>query len=1225
MRFLPGDHHTGDVAGFVVVKYVDDLTITSHVESGVPTVGIHCSKGVGFAFVKIRNLSISGIAFHRCGVAIPERLKEEAFKIQTRTYFHMFNNTKSALFLVNVLDLNVSHLHVHHSDGYGLFAMNILGFSVIVDSGFFYNNYGALNYHQRNPWFCRAEVEQNTSSCTGGNAVFLYQDTPDCPANTLTDIDLPEHFLQLFHVEFSHGVNLDYQNWVFPAYYLYTGGGLSIFTGQSSYRINIWVENATIDSNIGYSGANVVTYVNNNGGTSRIIFHRCKIMNGNRELPFFANRAYSGGLYFYYGTPAADDYEPICQHVTIRYCNKDSVFDAVNILHSTFANNSAILGAAIYFLSIIEGDKRPAVFNLDSCHLYQNTGYSAIVHAQQNSIKENATGHGMIISLQDSNIHHNRILQNQYEVSSYDKNLTVDAIIRFQQFAIPPKIKGCTIRDNNGTGLFITNADVLFSGTVRIEGNVGDRGGGISVSKTGYLTFSSGAVLILYNNKGSYGGGLFIEDPPNLKLSKHCFFDLESPLLFDGPLVNNTVQIQLQNNTATIAGNSLYGGLLETCFISLCEDQYPRPAYCCRRPGNGIIVFKIIFQVSINNSLSEISSDPKKVCFCYDKKPQCSLELWNATAYPGESFHVPAVAVGQLNGTVPAVVLSKLTDTGGGELALQQDAQQLTTECGELIYTISTTSKRISLTLQINSEQNPSPSEVMYSIVSLNLPDCPLGFELREGKCNCISFLAEKGITCNIDTLSFQRPVPLWIGHRHGSILIHSTCPFDYCKTDGTDVITLNSTDVQCAFNRSGILCGSCKEGFSLVFGTSRCQKCSNAYIALLLPFLVAGIALILLLIYCDLTVAKGTINGMIFYANIVRVNHNTIFPAGQTNVLTVFIAWLNLDLGIEACFYNGMDEYGRTWLQFLFPAYIWALVGIIIVATWYSSLAVKILGSNAITVLSTLFLLSYTKLQRTILSAFSFTLVGTNEGDSFAVWLQDGNVSFFNTKHAVLFTVALIVAVGFIVPFTLIVLCGPCLQAKFGYRMLKLKFTPILDAYQGPYKDKFRYWTGILLLIRSSLLLVFAVNALGNPRVNLMLIVSTTFILLSIVWNFGTVYKQRAVNVVETFYIANLGLLAVWTEFNRQSSVNYVKNQAAISYTMVGSAFIVFLIIISYHVYLQIKNIRAFHWCKKEQQLHQQLSLQPLELNRHASAAPAHPPTVSFIHLREPLMSNCS
>lgn len=54
VRFLPGDHHTGDVAGFVVVKYVDDLTITSHVESGVPTVGIHCSKGVGFAFVKIR-------------------------------------------------------------------------------------------------------------------------------------------------------------------------------------------------------------------------------------------------------------------------------------------------------------------------------------------------------------------------------------------------------------------------------------------------------------------------------------------------------------------------------------------------------------------------------------------------------------------------------------------------------------------------------------------------------------------------------------------------------------------------------------------------------------------------------------------------------------------------------------------------------------------------------------------------------------------------------------------------------------------------------------------------------------------------------------------------------------------------------------------------------------------------------------------------------------------
>ena len=443
---------------------------------------------------------------------------------------------------------------------------------------------------------------------------------------------------------------------------------------------------------------------------------------------------------------------------------------------------------------------------------------------------------------------------------------------------------------------------------------------------------------------------------------------------------------------------------------------------------------------------------------------------------------------------------------------------------------------------------------------------------------------------------------------------------YDYCKTTSIKM-TLNITDTQCAFNRSGILCGSCEEGLSLVFGTSQCQKCSNAYIALSIIFLFIGILLVLLLIYCDLTVAKGTLNGVIFYANIVRVNQNTIFPAGQTNILTVFIAWLNLDFGIRSCFYNGMDEYGRTWLQFVFPVYIWALVGILIVATWYSSLATKLLGSNAVAVLSSLFLLSYTKLQRTILSVFSFTFVGKHDGNSFPVWLYDGNVPFLDPKHAVLFTVALVAALGFIVPFTLLVLCGPCLQAKFGYWMLRLKLTPILDAYQGPYKDKFRFWTGMLLVVRSFLLLVFAVNTLGSARVNLLLIVTTTVLLLAVSWNIGSIYKQRAVNVIETFYIANLTLLAAWTEFNRQSSDNFAKNQAAISYTLVGSAFIGFLIIVGYHVYLTIKKVLSrWHRNHPPHPLNPPVALQPIS-RRPICNDP--PPTVSYFQLRETLLSD--
>ena len=56
-------------------------------------------------------------------------------------------------------------------------------------------------------------------------------------------------------------------------------------------------------------------------------------------------------------------------------------------------------------------------------------------------------------------------------------------------------------------------------------------------------------------------------------------------------------------------------------------------------------------------------------------------------------------------------------------------------------------------------------------------------------------------------------------------------------------------------------------------------MKCSNVFVGLLAVFVAAGILLTALLITCNLTISVGTINGLIFYANIVRVNESTFFP----------------------------------------------------------------------------------------------------------------------------------------------------------------------------------------------------------------------------------------------------------------------------------------------------------------------------------------------------------
>ena len=75
------------------------------------------------------------------------------------------------------------------------------------------------------------------------------------------------------------------------------------------------------------------------------------------------------------------------------------------------------------------------------------------------------------------------------------------------------------------------------------------------------------------------------------------------------------------------------------------------------------------------------------------------------------------------------------------------------------------------------------------------------------------------------------------------------------------------------------------------------------------------------------------------------RLNVTTV----STDPFSIFILWLNLDFGIETCFIDGLDGYIQTWLQFVFPVYIWVLVGLIILVSHYSPQFANLLGNNPV------------------------------------------------------------------------------------------------------------------------------------------------------------------------------------------------------------------------------------------------------------------------------------
>ena len=163
--------------------------------------------------------------------------------------------------------------------------------------------------------------------------------------------------------------------------------------------------------------------------------------------------------------------------------------------------------------------------------------------------------------------------------------------------------------------------------------------------------------------------------------------------------------------------------------------------------------------------------------------------------------------------------------------------------------------------------------------------------------CVCEPRLAEYTGThqCNITNgvgkikcMSSQR---FLIGYNDQSqeLILHPHCPFYYC-VNNTVTFSLNNSDIQCAYNRSGHLCGACKNNYSLMLGTDHCKQCTNSHLFLLIPFALMGVALVFFLLVCKLIVATGTISGLVFYADIVAVNRGPSFYQWNLHILFQFL-----------------------------------------------------------------------------------------------------------------------------------------------------------------------------------------------------------------------------------------------------------------------------------------------------------------------------------------------
>ena len=547
---------------------------------------------------------------------------------------------------------------------------------------------------------------------------------------------------------------------------------------------------------------------------------------------------------------------------------------------------------------------------------------------------------------------------------------------------------------------------------------------------------------------------------------------------------------------------------------------------------------------------SAIASDPQKVCFCDDNKlqPNCSNLNYSTNVFPGQVFPIClAVVGGEFDGVVTGAVRAYFNHFIDATIVPSSQNSDIPF-CSNLNYTINSRTHSKILTFELIPEKyffeqvTADTGALIY--VTVNLLDCPLGFSLSPmtGSCVCDPRLDYSNIECNINNQSFLRPANSWIGFaqqspvasRKTGVLFHPNCPIGYCLPRDVSV-TSNTSDSQCEPHRTGLLCGKCEDGCSLTLGNQKCKKCSNTYLLLILPFAVAGLLLVVVLFALNLTVTEGSINGLIFYANVLSMSNAVQFSERGSQYIYTFLAWLNLDLGIATCLYDGMDGYSETWLEFVFPVYLlMIIIAIILFYRKFPVLAHRVCGENAVKVIATPLLLFYTKLQRTVVTIMSFTGLEYSNDMVRYVWLYDANVEYFKGKHLYLGIAGIFVLVFIILPYALCLTFFQQLQACSGHRLFQWvnKLKPVFDAYAGPYKDKYRFWTGMLLLVRTLLIILFTINYAGSVEVNL-LIISVVSCALLIAQSNG-IYKKWPCNFLEAFFHGQLIVFSAGAAYAR-------------------------------------------------------------------------------------------
>ena len=685
--------------------------------------------------------------------------------------------------------------------------------------------------------------------------------------------------------------------------------------------------------------------------------------------------------------------------------------------------------------------------------------------------------------------------------------------------------------NNFGSVIYAVESNVYLQGELSFRNNIGGNGGAIWIEGSCPLYFMNGLKASFIDNRAYLAGGAIYA---HVNSFTQCALQIANC---------HQIRVSFLHNLAETAGNSIFATPLYACDVN--HNFYFHWMSYYNRCFN----FTEHRNKTEENHLLPLSTKPHSFSVYFNENIE-SLQK-----FAGEKLTLTISATDNDHNKVYALINVEVysksyTDTHQKLWLTQSGRNQVLEGMSNTSMTLSVHSNMIH---QVDALLIFTVSQTFNKAYDIRILRCPLGFDLKDtsGSCECSELFDNLGGTeCHIDYKKISRKsiISSWIGgtKNNSKIALSKNCPNVYCNSDpyykyiksNNDGMVLLSEDGEtaplCLQNRVGILCGQCSQGYSVVFGTSECKKCSNWWLFTILMYAFAGPILIYLLYSLRLTLTNGTLNGIIFYAQVANTGllnlmtrmtllyNNSELIKRSCLSLSVILSILNLNIGFPLCFYNGMDQVWKTGLSLIFPVYLLTIVVVIITVSRHSSWLSNHTSHSSVQVLVTVVHLSFSKLSLAFIDVFTSSTIQTSSG-SYQVWYWDGSVEYMKYPHYVLVIVTIVIALLFIIPYiTLLLLAKPLIQYS---RLANFYLRPIYEAIHAPFKEGRELWfVGRLML----LIFIYIMYVVERNSIIFYLTISSLLTSFLIGQTLFRPFKHKLINILDCWLMFNITLVYV-------------------------------------------------------------------------------------------------